>query len=182
LQAQKPGEIMMKLKDYDISFKGLKIGEHEYSFTLNDEFFEHFEHEEFSGFNIDVHALMQRRERMLEFLFTYKGSVTVPCDLSNELFDLQLEIKSEWIVKFGHEFNDDDDEILIVPEEEHKVNVAQHLFETVILAIPPKKVHPGIEDGTLESDVLKRLDEMQSKKEKDEIDPRWAKLKDLLDE
>ena len=173
---------MVKLTDFDISFKGLKVGEHEFSYTLNDEFFELFEHEDYSGFTIDVHALMQRRERMLEFTFSYSGSVTVPCDLSNELFDLRLNAKSEWIVKFGHEFNDDDDEILIIPEEEHKVNIAQHLYETVILAIPPKKVHPGIEDGTLESDVLDRLDDMQSKKQSEEIDPRWAKLKDLLDE
>lgn len=173
---------MVKLAEYDISFKGLKIGEHEFSYTLTDEFFELFDYAEYSDFSVHVKAVMQRRERMLEFVFDMEGSVTVPCDLSNELFALPLKTSSQWMVKFGHAYNDDNDEILIIPEEEYKVNIAQHLYETVILAMPIKKVHPGIEDGTLESDVVDLLEDMQEKKTSDEIDPRWAKLKDLLDE
>jgi uncharacterized metal-binding protein YceD (DUF177 family) len=55
----------------------------------------------------------------------------------------------------------------------------------IVLALPAKRVHPGVEDGTLESEILEKLDEL-SPKEKDVIekkentDPRWDKLKKLL--
>jgi uncharacterized metal-binding protein YceD (DUF177 family) len=51
--------------------------------------------------------------------------------------------------------------------------------------MPTKRVHPGIADGTLQSDILKKLEELSPKgleeKEKTEdIDPRWNTLKKLL--
>jgi len=51
-----------------------------------------------------------------------------------------------------------------------------------VLAVPSKKVHPGIEDGTLKSDILEKLDELspENKKEIEETDPRWDELKKLL--
>jgi uncharacterized metal-binding protein YceD (DUF177 family) len=42
---------------------------------------------------------------------------------------------------------------------------------------------PGIEDGSLDSEVYKKLEELRPKgnfEEKEDIDPRWDKLKDLL--
>ena len=47
----------------------------------------------------------------------------------------------------------------------------------IVLSTPTKRVHPGIEDGTLQSDMLKKLEEYKEKKT--EIDPRWAKLKEI---
>ena len=52
----------------------------------------------------------------------------------------------------------------------------------IVLAVPKKKVHPGIEDGTLQSPVLTKLKELEPNKSKnsDTIDPRWEDLKKLL--
>ena len=55
----------------------------------------------------------------------------------------------------------------------------------IVLSIPTKRIHPGIEDGTLDSEILKRLDDLSPKglgeKTNDEdIDPRWNTLKKLL--
>ena len=51
--------------------------------------------------------------------------------------------------------------------------------------MPIKKVHPGIEDGSLDSDILKKLKELSPKektedKNTEETDPRWDTLKKLL--
>ena len=47
-----------------------------------------------------------------------------------------------------------------------------------------KRVHPGVEDGTLNSDILKKLEELSPKlkedKDKEDIDPHWNILKKLL--
>jgi len=51
------------------------------------------------------------------------------------------------------------------------------------LAVPQKRIHPGIEDGTLQSEVLDKLNELQPKEKrsnKEENDPRWDELKKLL--
>ena len=56
-----------------------------------------------------------------------------------------------------------------------------------MLSVPLKRVHPGVEDGTLDSDVLDKLEELsisnnEKKSDEDEIDPRWDKLKNLLND
>jgi uncharacterized metal-binding protein YceD (DUF177 family) len=52
----------------------------------------------------------------------------------------------------------------------------------IILAVPQKRVHPGIEDGTLKSEIVDKLRALEPREESlnGEKDPRWNKLKDLL--
>ena len=121
----------------------------------------------------------------MELGFKTSGTVNVNCDLTNEPFDQKVEGSINVIVKFGDEFNDDNEEILILPHNEFELNVAQFIYEMIILAIPLKKTHPGIEDGTLKSEILDVLEELSpNKKEKnnndDYQDPRWDSLKKLL--
>ena len=83
------------------------------------------------------------------------------------------------VVKFGQEYNDEDNEILVLPYGEHKVILDQYLYELVILSLPRKRVHPGVEDGTLESEIIKILDELKPSGLALESDPRWEKLKKI---
>jgi len=56
----------------------------------------------------------------------------------------------------------------------------------IVLSIPLKRVHPGIKDGSLNTDALTKLKELtvnELKKQQtnqENIDPRWDKLKQLL--
>jgi uncharacterized metal-binding protein YceD (DUF177 family) len=55
----------------------------------------------------------------------------------------------------------------------------------IVLSIPQKRVHPGVKEGTLQTEALRKLNELQVKDveevtKKEEIDPRWDKLKQLL--
>ena len=56
----------------------------------------------------------------------------VNCDLTNEPFKLDVENCIDLVVKFGSEFNDEDDEILIVPHGEYRINVAQYIYELIV--------------------------------------------------
>ena len=51
-----------------------------------------------------------------------------------------------------------------------------------VLSIPAKKVHPGIENGTLKSEILEKLKNLEPRENplSGQTDPRWDKLKDLL--
>ena len=173
---------MKMLKEYEISFFGLKEGLHRFEYQVDKEFFEFFKYDEFHEANLFIELEFRKKSNMLELHFAGSGNVSVSCDLSNEAFDLPIEGQLDLVVKFGEHYDDDNDEVLILPHGEHQLNVAQYIYEMMVLAVPSKKVHPGIEDGTLKSDILEKLDELspENKKEIEETDPRWDELKKLL--
>ena len=118
----------------------------------------------------------------MELHFDVKGTVELPCDVSMELFNYPIDADYDLIVKFGTPNSQIADEILILPEGSYQINVAQYFYEMVVLNLPLKRVHPGIEDGTLQSEILDKLKALEPKEThlKGSEDPRWNKLKDLL--
>jgi len=86
------------------------------------------------------------------------------------------------VVKFSSELINDNEDLLILPVGSSQLNAAQYLFEMIILSLPIKIIHPGVEDGSLESDTLKKLKELESNvnEKSSKNDPRWDKLKDLI--
>ncbi len=175
---------MRKLAEYTIPFVGLKLGKHQFEYEIENEFFKHFEYEEFNSANLKVDLLFEKKTTMMELTFTVSGTVNVNCDLTNEPYDQPVDGKLFLVVKFGEEYNDDDEDLLIIPHGEFEVNVQQYIYELIVLSVPLKKVHPGVEDGTLESEVLDKLEEfsLKNNKKEEETDPRWDKLKNLLND
>lgn len=175
---------MKNLKEYLIPFSGLKIGKHQFDFQIDNSFFEHFDYAEFNSAEIKVEVVLDKKSTMLEIAFKHKGFVNVPCDLTSEDFDLPVKGKLELIVKFGDEFNNENEELLILPHGEFQVDVSQYIYEMIVLSIPTKRIHPGVKDGTLQSEAIETLEKLSPKtgevKEQDEIDPRWAELKKLI--
>jgi len=173
---------MKMLNDFEVSFYGLKEGSHNYEYKIEKQFFEAFNFDEFLDADLLVKLIFIKKSTLLDLHFSTKGTVRVACDVSNEPFDMPIDGVLEIVVKFGEEFNDDNDEILIIPQGEHQINVAQFIYEMIVLATPKKRTHPGIEDGTLKSDILAKLEELQPKENNNlnEIDPRWEDLKKLL--
>ncbi len=174
---------MMKLKEYMIPFSGLKLGEHKFVYEIDDAFFESFDYQEFNGASVHVDAILEKMSTMMELRIKAKGTVNVDCDLTGEPFDQPIDSDLKLVVKFGEEYNDEDDEILIIPHGEHQFNIAQYIYEMLVLAVPQKRVHPGVEDGSLQSDILDKLEELQPKEKttsSEKTDPRWDDLKKLL--
>lgn len=178
--------MMDKKKNYTIVFSGLKNGIHHFEYELKPSFFELFETEqEFRNPDIQAVVTLEKKDTMLLFHFNLSGNVEADCDTTGEPFALPVTSDYDLIVKFGEEYQDDGDDIVIIPFSEYEINIAQWLYETVILAIPTKKVHPDVLNGSMQSDILEKLQELQPT-EKDEVqddeptDPRWDQLKKLL--
>lgn len=176
---------MKALKEYTIQFVGLKEGEHNFDFEIDNTFFQNFEYEEFNKVDVKTNLKLIKKSTLLELYFSIEGFVNVNCDLTNEPYNQQIEDQFKLVVKFGAEYNDDNEDILIVPHGEYEINVAQYIYELIVLAVPVKRVHPGIEDGTLKSEILSKLEELSPNedsktKSSEDIDPRWNNLKKLL--
>ncbi|WP_435413358.1 YceD family protein [Psychroserpens mesophilus] len=177
---------MKPLKDYTIPYVGLKIGKHHFDYQIDKKFFEHFEYDDFNDVDVKTELVFEKKTTLLELHFQVSGSVNVNCDITNEPYNQDINGTFDLVVKFGDEYNDDFEDIVILPHGEYEINVAQYIYELIILSMPAKRIHPGVEDGTLDSDILKKLEELSPKglEEKEEtsedIDPRWNTLKKLL--
>jgi len=175
---------MQEMKDFTIPFIGLKLGEHHFNYVIDKTFFEHFEYDDFNDAKVQLDVLLNKKSTLLEFKLNFSGSVNVNCDLTNEPFDQAVEDTFHFVVKFGEEFNDENEELIILPHGSHQVNIQQPIFESIVLSVPAKRVHPGLKDGSLKSDIISKLEELSptddSISETNETDPRWDNLKKLL--
>ena len=174
---------MMKQKEFNIPFSGLRQGKHNFEYTIDNKFFESFGYDEFNGAAVLLNVTLKKMSTMLELEMNASGTVNVDCDLTSEPFEQPISAELELVVKFGEEFNDEDDEILVIPHGEHQVNIAQYVYEMLVLAVPQKRIHPGVLDGTLKSEALRKLEELRPEASKEGIkenDPRWDELKKLL--
>jgi uncharacterized metal-binding protein YceD (DUF177 family) len=175
---------MKPLKAFTIKFVGLKLGEHYFEYQIDKTFFEYFEYDEYNDVKVTAKVKLTKKTTLLEFSFAIKGAVNLHCDLTNELFDQPISNSFDLVVKFGEEYNDENEELLIIPHGEYELNIAQYLYELIVLSVPQKRVHPGVKNGTLQSDILKKLEDLspEAKQEKEEeaTDPRWNILKKLL--
>jgi len=180
---------MSKTKEYLIPFVGLKLGKHKFEYQIDNAFFEIFDYNEFQNSDIRVNVVLDKKSNLFEIDFKHKGTVNVPCDLTGEDFDLPIKGKLKLIVRFGDTYNNDNEELLILPFGEFEIDISQYIYEMIVLSIPQRRVHPGIKDGSLKTEALAKLKELaieeqkkenKEEKEQDNTDPRWDKLKQLL--
>ena len=164
---------------YKIEFAGLKIGNHQFNFKVDKKFFDSFSFSDFNDVSVNIDIDLTKKSTLLELNFILEGRVNVNCDLTNEPFERLIKHEAALVVKFGHEFNNEDDEILVLPHGEHKLYVEQYIFELIVLSLPPKRIHPGVEDGSLKSEILDILEDLKPKENSNLADPRWEQLKSL---
>ena len=177
--------MMKPFKAFDIPFVGLKLGSHQFEYTIKQTFFELFEYDEYNSVTVKVRLQLEKTTTFMELNLFAEGIVNINCDLSNEPYDQSINSEFGMIVKFGPEYNDNNESILIIPHGAYEINVAQYIYELIVLAVPQKRIHPGVEDGSLNSDILKTLENLSPKAIKKtnsnkDIDPRWDSLKKLL--
>ncbi|KFF25107.1 YceD family protein [Chryseobacterium vrystaatense] len=175
---------MDKLRNYDVSFSGLKNGKHEFKFEIEKTFFQLFDTEqEFTNPKIVADVFLEKHTTFLEFEIKVQGTVELICDLTNDEFDHPIENEIRILVNFGEEYDDSNEDVITIPTSDHAFNVAQLVYESVTLSIPMKKVSPNVSDEDLE--ILNRFSpkdiEEPEEEEKQESDPRWEALKKLKD-
>ncbi|MBL3548725.1 YceD family protein [Chryseobacterium sp. KMC2] len=174
---------MDKLRNYDVSFSGLKNGKHEFKFEIDKTFFQLFETEqEFTNPRIAVNVLLDKHTTFLEFEIKIHGLVELVCDVTNEDFDYSIENEIKILVNFGEEYDDSNEDVITIPSGEHAFNVAHLIYENVMLSIPMKKISPNVSDEDLKVlDQFSPKEIEEAEEEEHESDPRWEALKKLKD-
>ena len=169
-----------------------------YEFVLDNLFFADIDSPEVQKGRVNVNLSVKKTSRAFELSFQTDGVVWVPCDRCLDDMELSISSTDKLLVKFGAEYAEEGDNLIVIPEAEGDINVAWFMFEFVALAIPTKHVHaPGKCNKAMSSKLSKHLcvsaDEMDSESEdfvsdddmldnqEKEIDPRWKDLKKILD-
>ena len=190
---------MGKFDKYKIDLKGMQTDSAKYEFVLDNLYFAHIDGPEVQKGKVNVTLTVKRTSRAFELSFQTDGIVWVPCDRCLDEMELQITSSDKLMVKFGHEYAEEGDNLIVIPEEEGEINVAWFMYEFVALSIPMKHVHaPGKCNKAVTSKLSKHLktdgnedsdevfetggDDIVVEEEMEEqIDPRWNELKKILD-
>ncbi len=167
---------MKTLREYNVNFAGLKDGKHQFEFPLDQKFIEGFETDiDFENYKGIARVELDKHSSFMEALISTKGTVTLDCDYTTEPFQQKVSNSFKLIIKFGEEFNDEDDEVLVLPQEAYQFNVAQYIYENIILSIPLKRI---CQECAKEMEEDEEISE-DTPNTKENIDPRWDALKNL---
>jgi uncharacterized metal-binding protein YceD (DUF177 family) len=173
---------MLKSEQYIIQFGSLSVGKHEFSFRIKDSFFELFENSEIKSGDFTVKVDMQRQATMLLLGFAIKGKALLECDRCGDDFLLPVSGEQHLIVKLGGEDMEDNDEIVSVSSSENELDVAQFIYEYIILSLPLRRTHPGkTGKNACNPEIIRKLEQISIQKEEETHteDPRWTVLKNI---
>lgn len=117
-------------------------GVHEVEYHLGKQFFENMESQDVHDADLTVKLTVNHKMDMYYLDFVVSGEVTLICDRCLDDLHYPLEAKYSIAVKYGDDYNDDNDDLLVIPESDNTLNVAYMIYDTVELQIPMKHVHP----------------------------------------
>lgn len=192
---------MGKFDKYKIDLKGMTADSLKYEFVLDNLFFANIDGPEVQRGKVNVELVVKKSSHAFDFHFQTDGMVYVPCDRCLDDMEQPITSTDYLRVKFGEEYSEEDDNLVVIPEDEGVINVAWFMYEFVALAIPMKHVHapgkcnkamssklskhlrttPDEDDDFAEDDFEEEDSSMADAEEEMKIDPRWADLKKLLD-
>ncbi len=188
-------ETVGKFDSYKVQLKALSEEKYTFEYELNDDFFKKIDSPEVQKGAVRALVSVKKTANVFELIFNLDGVVHIPCDRCLDNMEQPIAYKGKLYVKFGTDFSQEDDEIVIVPESEGEINLAWFLYEFVVLSIPAKHTHAaGKCNKTMSSKLRKHLvksdeedgvdylnDNDDLGNDEQDTDPRWDKLKDLMD-
>lgn len=171
---------MARLDAYDIPLLKLSQGLHTFEFDLDEQFFTDVEGDEIEKGTLKAVVTVTKMGYTQELDVEIDGEVQIECTRCLDEMNQPIESKNHLVVKFGDEYREENEEVVIVPESEGKINIAWYLYEFIVLNIPISHMHEPGECNQMMADKLKELRAGSIEEEPDSSsDPRWDALRGL---
>lgn len=168
------------IDQYNIPINRIGNGSYNYDFNVSKKFFEHFTISDIDNGKIKVIVTLEKQHQIFILNFNCEGFVSVLCDRCLDEFNLELSIKNKLLVKFeGNHYENQSDNMIIIPVSEENINIAQYIYELILLEIPIKRTH--LDDSFCNREMINKLEEHKMNKSEN-IDPRWDKLSQVSQE
>lgn len=174
-------------------------GTHSFEFHLGKTFFSNMESEDIHDADMAVHVTVDLKNDVYALDIHAEGTVTLICDRCLDDLEFPIDARYAINVEYGDDYNDDSDDLLVIPASDATLNIAYMIYDTVALSIPMKHVHPlgkcnramsamlkkhragnaaSNEDAALEEQLMDEMDSMESTSGSPG-DPRWDALKNI---
>jgi uncharacterized metal-binding protein YceD (DUF177 family) len=168
-------------REFEIAWLGLKVGEHEYDFSIGDQFMqERGAPPELHDWAAQVKLRFDRQQSFFRLHFDVSGSVVVPCDRCGDDFQLSLWDEFDLLVKISGDEEEDaepDEEadVAFIARNETVIDIAAWIYEFVMLSVPLHKLHP--ENGC-NPEALRLLNQLSATEDAQQHDI-WKGLKNI---
>lgn len=139
---------------YSIAYKGLKNGLHEVDFDVDGALFKAYESKEIKDGRCKVHVDIDKSDTQLILDVTIDGHVVCECDRCLEDCTIPVHFDGRLTVFVSdHQGEYDGDNMWVSPDEED-INLMQYIYESIVLSLPYRRVHP---DGECDPDMMARF-------------------------
>lgn len=186
---------------YKIDLLSSGLGGKTFEYEIGDDFFAYVDGLIQRG-TIHTTVVCLSAGSIIKFQIHSVGTVIVPCDRCLSDLELRIETTDELNVQLGDEYADDG-ECVIVPETEGYLDLAQFIYEFIVLSMPLTCSHePGKCDETMMHELSRHqatrsgeedaeqddstdseaLDAAMGEDSDEPVDSRWAALKQFKEQ
>lgn len=172
---------MGKFSQFKLRLKSMPEGIDREEYHLDKSFFVDMECGDVRDADLTVVLTTNHHAGVYDMRFQVTGNITILCDRCLDDMLLPIETGYHITVKYGEGYNDDSDDLLEIPETDNDLNVAYMIYDTVMLAIPIKHVHPLGKCNRAMSALLSkhRARPIDADADDSPTDPRWDALKGM---
>lgn len=160
---------MKQTREFEIAWLGLKPGEHNFQYDLDDRFFRDMEIDpEYKDISVKIGVRFDKQNGFFLLHFDVDGTVTVACDRCGDDFKLRLWDEFDLMIKLAGEDAgtlEEEADTVFISRSETVIDIRNWLYEFTMLSIPLQKVHPDLPDGKsgCNADSLQLLQQMSAK-------------------
>lgn len=132
---------MDALVPFSIPVSGLRDGEHNYHFDIDRDFFAAFEASPIEEGAVTVDLVFDKRPSHYVLEFSIQGTVRTDCDRCLAAIDLPISSEERLLVKFSENRESEEADVIYISPDAEQFQVAQYVYEYVLLAVPIIKVY-----------------------------------------
>lgn len=157
--------ILGKLPQFKVQLAGRPDGRYEQDFVCDTQFFRDMENDEVAGADIAVHLDMEKKNDAFRLSFSCRGEMSIPCDRCLEPMDHHVDTAYTLTVRYGDDYDEVSDDLLVIPWSDAALDVSGIIYDTVMLTVPLRHVHP---DGGCDQEMAAMLGRHSSGQEDEE--------------
>jgi len=165
--------------EFSLPIKGLIDGMHQFSFKLDDTFFDMYTESLIRKGSFEVKLNLQKKPSLLVLDFETTGHINVPCDRCLKSIDIPIEANEQYLIKYADE-DIKSEELVFIQRDASHINVADMMYEIIQLHLPLINVKDCEAENyeNCDEEMLDYLDKKDAPKSEEGNDI-WGDLKNL---
>lgn len=179
---------MSHRRAFEVAFVGLKSGEHQFIYQIDDHFFEEYQQQDFKNCVATVKLTLDKKNGFMLCRFDVDGRVELLCDRCGNNLQLQLWDEFNIVVKIVDDpeimnEQEEDPDVYYIGKGESYLYVADWIYEFINLSIPMQRMCEEDESGGTKCnpEVLEKLKKMEQEAKSTQSNILWKGLDQFKD-